>query len=69
MRTLRVSASIRHPMLMVFPLGLWVFYLRISLAAAAPAVWATVAFLYDRHSQWWRTRVPVGERIASDTGL
>ena len=45
---MRTPASIGkhpiHPMLVVFPLGLWVFSLMISLAVAAPAVWATVAF-------------------------
>jgi len=48
---MRTPASIDghpiHPMLVVFPLGLWFFSLAcdlISLAVAAPAVWATVAF-------------------------
>jgi uncharacterized membrane protein len=48
---MRTPASIGkhpiHPMLVVFPLGLWVFSLvcdLISLVVAAPAVWVTVAF-------------------------
>lgn len=36
-----------HPMLVVFPIGLWIFSLicdLIGLSVAAPAVWRTVAF-------------------------
>lgn len=36
-----------HPMLIVFPIGLWIFSLicdLIRLAATSPNVWATVAF-------------------------
>jgi uncharacterized membrane protein len=36
-----------HPMLIVFPIGLWIFSLicdLIRLAGASPDVWATVAF-------------------------
>ncbi|MBK5198484.1 MAG: DUF2231 domain-containing protein [Methyloceanibacter sp.] len=48
---MRTPASIAkhpiHPMLVVFPLGLWIFSLicdLIGLSVAAPAVWHTVAF-------------------------
>lgn len=48
---MRTPASIGehpiHPILVVFPIGLWVFSLicdLVSLSAAAPAVWQTVAF-------------------------
>jgi uncharacterized membrane protein len=48
---MRTPASIAkhpiHPMLVVFPLGLWIFSLicdLIGLSVATPAVWHTVAF-------------------------
>ncbi len=48
---MRTPASIAkhpiHPMLVNFPIGLWIFSLvcdLISLGVAAPAVWSTVAF-------------------------
>ncbi len=48
---MRTPASIHkhpiHPMLVVFPIGLWIFSLicdLIGLTVAAPAVWFTVAF-------------------------
>ncbi|HEY9459336.1 MAG TPA: DUF2231 domain-containing protein [Paralcaligenes sp.] len=48
---MRTPASIAkhpiHPMLVVFPIGLWVFSFicdLIGLGAAAPTVWHTVAF-------------------------
>ena len=48
---MRTPASIGkhpiHPMLVVFPIGLWIFSLvcdLIGLSVAAPAVWHTVAF-------------------------
>jgi uncharacterized membrane protein len=47
---MRTSASIGkhpvHPMLMVFPIGLWIFSLicdAIGLSVATPGVWFTVA--------------------------
>ncbi len=48
---MRTPASIGkhpiHPMLVVFPIGLWIFSLvcdLIGLSVASPAVWFTVAF-------------------------
>ena len=49
---MRTSASIYkhpiHPMLVVFPIGLWIFLLAcdlIRLAGASPEIWSTVALI------------------------